>query len=111
MDKSALIRFMPAMLAGFATLLLAVNFAKATPSDPRIDNTVSGVVRDFDNTPLTDVAVFYFGTGSNLGNTLTDANGIYTFTLGADTYEVSVSKIGYPAPDKKIVAVPPSHFP
>ena len=59
--------------------------------------------------PLTDVAVFYFGTGSNLGSTLTDAHGIYTFTVSADTYEVSVSKIGYPAPDKKIVSVPPSH--
>jgi len=108
MVKPNLIRLVPVLGFMSTTLLVATSVTEASPSIPQIDAFVSGVVRDYDNTPLESVAVFYFGTGANHGSTLTDANGLYTFTLSADTYEVSVSKIGYPPPDKQIIAVPPS---
>ena len=75
---------------------------------PRLrSNIIFGIVRDFDLTPVANAGVFYFGSGSNIGSTLTDARGMYTLTVSADTYRVSVSKPGYPPPSEQMVTVPP----
>ncbi|NJM41957.1 MAG: carboxypeptidase regulatory-like domain-containing protein [Anaerolineae bacterium] len=78
--------------------------------EPVADYTLAGVVRDYDNTTLANAGVFYFGTNANIGSTSTDANGLFTFTLSADTYELSTSKSGYPAPVRQTITLPPDRI-
>ena len=67
---------------------------------------VSGVVRDFDGTPLPGASVF----ASNLpgGSATTDASGGYRLSLTAGSYTVAVSRFGFPAPIPQQVTVPPA---
>lgn len=67
--------------------------------------TISGTVRDYDDTPVPDVLMAAFP--GNYGAS-TDVNGAYTLTVLAGTYDVSASKFGSPSPPTQSVTVPPS---
>jgi len=67
--------------------------------------TISGTVRDFDGTTVAEAAVTANPGGYS---TLTDAQGAYSLSVVAGTYQVRVSKTGYQIPPEQTVVVPPS---
>ena len=67
--------------------------------------TIGGTVRDSAGSPVQGATVT---TSPGFFTAVTDARGVYTFTLGAGTYSVSVHKTGYPDPAPQTVTVPPS---
>ncbi len=68
--------------------------------------TISGTVRDYDDTPMEGAWVSISG-GPVSDSDHTDASGVYTLTVTAGTYTVRASKSGLPGPPGQTVTVPP----
>ena len=68
--------------------------------------TISGVVRDGDDSPLSGVQVSASGPMS--ASDSTDAGGNYTLTVISGTYTLQASKSGLVSPPARTVTVPPN---
>ena len=69
--------------------------------------TISGTVRDYDDTPIEGAWVSTdYGDPVYVSDN-TDASGAYTLAVIAGTYTVSASKSGLPGPPEQTVTVPP----
>ena len=69
--------------------------------------TISGTTRDYDGTPV-PYAYVHTSSGPVSASGSTDANGLYSLTVIAGTYEIEASKTDYPSPPRQTVTVPPS---
>ena len=83
------------------------------PSQPNVDftfpqrYTISGSCATTTARPCKDAQVRTY-SGPTSASDSTDANGSYSLTVVAGTYQVEVSKTGYPSPPQQTVTVPPS---
>lgn len=80
----------------------------AKPAEPGVTYTVSGVVRDYDGTPLTDARVATAYDDPMFASDWTDASGAYSLALNAGTYHIDAEKSGWPAAPSQTVTVPPA---
>ncbi|MCX6030252.1 MAG: carboxypeptidase-like regulatory domain-containing protein [Chloroflexi bacterium] len=70
--------------------------------------TISGTVRDFDGTPMSNASVHTDYYGPVFASDWTDTNGLYSLTVVSGTYTLAVEKSGYPGPADRQIIVPPS---
>ena len=70
--------------------------------------TITGTVRDFDGTPLTNIRVRTDSQDPVFASTRTDKNGVYTLTVTAGTYHLLVREhFNELDPPEQVVTVPP----